>query len=616
MPSSKKRTLLNLCIAAGITAVIMLMIAVLFDYYFDLNDDVLMKDILAGNYTGTPAAHNIQMLYPVSAFISLVYRLFRGADVYGIFLCLCQYGCLLLILKRTIDLVSDKMGRIVAVILEVVFAIGCMMGHFVYVQYTFTVAMMAGTATFLVITGSGIKNRILVCLIIWLSFLVRSEMLLLMLPIAGMAWGYRFIADLEDNSICQKDKNNEDNNIEGNKEKNKEAKNKEEKNKEEKNKEEKKKVKVVYIRWALVLFAGLIVCKGLDMAAYSSDSWSEFRDLFDARTELYDYQTIPEYEGNEEFYESIGLDETEVELLFNYNFGLDEEIDSKIMAQVAAYAKSIKEETPMPQRIKAAVSKYIYRFHHFGFQEGFEYPQTDAPWNIIILIMYFGIFFAAITRRRSGIFAAVYLAVLFVVRTLLWMYILVGERDPIRVTHGLMFSEMALLLGIILWNMKMSYWKLYAKTGILLSIIVLMCYMPNAVNITRTEAAERDIVNASYNELYDYIDSNPDNFYWIDVYTSVSYSEKMFGDTDNSLDNYDILGGWASKSPLQETKLEAFGYTDIQSSLLSDNAYLVIQSDYSTDWLIAYYNNKGIQIVLDEADTIAGQFRIIKVTAA
>ncbi|SHI03877.1 hypothetical protein SAMN02745229_01355 [Butyrivibrio fibrisolvens DSM 3071] len=575
MQSSKKRTLLNICIAAGITAVIMLMIAALFDYYFDLNDDVLMKDLLSGSYTGTPAAHNIQMLYPVSALISLLYRLFRKTNVYGIFLCLCQYACLFLILHRTINIEKNRIAKFIAVTAQVLMYLGCLTGHLIYVQYTFTVAMMAGTAAFLVITGSGRSNRILVCIIIWLSFLVRSEMLLLMLPIAGMAWGYRFISDYKE--------------------------------------EKKKEIRTIYFRWALILFAGLLICKGIDVLAYSSDRWTEFRNLFDSRTELYDYQTIPDYESNRDFYESIGLDETEVELLFNYNFGLDEEIDSKTMLQVAEYAKSIKEETPMPQRIKAAFSKYIYRLHHFGFQEGFEYPQTDAPWNLIILIMYLSICIAAVLRKREGIFEIAFLAVLFIVRSLLWMYILVGERDPIRITHGLMFAEMALLLGIMINNISSNSWKVYVRAGLIIVSVISAIYVPNNMTVSQLEAEDRKMVNEPYIELYKYIDDKSENFYWIDVYSSVSYSEKMFTDTDNSLDNFDILGGWACKSPLQDAKLKAFGFKDIQSSLLSENVYLVVKSEYSTDWLMSYYNNKGVGIELSEVDTVADTFRIIKV---
>ena len=33
-----------------------------FDFYYDLNDDVLIKDILSGVYTGTPEGRTMQLL--------------------------------------------------------------------------------------------------------------------------------------------------------------------------------------------------------------------------------------------------------------------------------------------------------------------------------------------------------------------------------------------------------------------------------------------------------------------------------------------------------------------------------------------------------------------------
>ena len=48
----KKEQLINWILAGGFVAAVMLIIGSLFDYYYDLNDDGLMKDILAGVYTG------------------------------------------------------------------------------------------------------------------------------------------------------------------------------------------------------------------------------------------------------------------------------------------------------------------------------------------------------------------------------------------------------------------------------------------------------------------------------------------------------------------------------------------------------------------------------------
>ncbi len=605
MQSSKKRTLLNICIAAGITAVIMLLIAVLFDYYFDLNDDVFMKNILSGNYTGVPEGHNIQMLYPISALISLIYRLFRGIDVYGIFLCACQFACVFMILVRIMSKCNSKMNKAISAASMVIFVIGCLLGHLVYVQYTFTVAMLAATAAFLVITGDGRRNRICVCVIIWLSFLIRSEMLLLMLPMAGMAWLYRFVAEAGKRAVS-----------------------------------ERKEVRKVYLRWAIVLFAGLLLCKGVDKLAYSSSNWSEFVDLFDARTELYDYQSIPPYEGNEDFYDSIGLDASEVELFFNYNYGLDNEIDAEIMDKVAAYAKSIKEETPMISRIRQALYLYVYRLHHFGFQKEYQYPMTDAPWNLIILILYLGIAIEAFMVllsarnkerdnrdkiRKDGVGILAFLALLFIVRSLLWMYIIVGERDPIRITHGLMIMEISVLISVLLNRLKAQGTSKYKIVTIMLVVMTSFIYIPNTLSITRLEAENRKVYNEKFNEFYSYVKADTDSFYWMDLYTSVSYtsqaytsysySEKMFEGVDNSIDNFDTLGGWACKSPLQIKKMEKYGLTDIQSSLLQDNVYFVITDENSTDFLVAYYNSKGYDITLEDVDLVAGKFRIIKVIA-
>ena len=89
--------------AAGLSALCLLVLLSLrYRFWFDLNDDVLMKDILSGVYTGTPESRNIQMLYPVSALIAVLYRIIafipktlytlnRGG-VYGSFLILCQAG--------------------------------------------------------------------------------------------------------------------------------------------------------------------------------------------------------------------------------------------------------------------------------------------------------------------------------------------------------------------------------------------------------------------------------------------------------------------------------------------------------------------------------------------
>ena len=77
--------LLSLLVVLGIFAIG----AYFFDFYYDLNDDMVIKDILAGAYSGTPDGHTNQMLYPIGVLISGLYRLMPQMPVFGIFLCVC-----------------------------------------------------------------------------------------------------------------------------------------------------------------------------------------------------------------------------------------------------------------------------------------------------------------------------------------------------------------------------------------------------------------------------------------------------------------------------------------------------------------------------------------------
>ena len=119
-----------------------------FDYFYDLNDDVLMKDILAGVYTGTPEGHNIQMLWPVSAFISLFYRAAGNVPWYGVFLCVCHYGIFFLIIKRSLGFVVTLPGKLLVVLVESAVFTGLFLEHLVFAQYTVTCTLLGAGAAF------------------------------------------------------------------------------------------------------------------------------------------------------------------------------------------------------------------------------------------------------------------------------------------------------------------------------------------------------------------------------------------------------------------------------------------------------------------------------------
>ena len=570
------------CVIIALTILVnIITMSLCFDYYYDLNDDVMMKDVMAGVYAGTPDGHNMQTLYPLGAFISLLYKLFRTLPWYGMFLWLCQIGSLFLIGYRLLGLLKKWQAKLACMLLLTLFIWGVLLPHMIALQYTVTCTMLASAAIFLFMTtkrGLSAKQFIIYnipsILLAILAYQLRSEMLLLVFPFIGLAGLYKWA---EEKKFFEKEN---------------------------------------YIKYGIVIaciLAGMLVSRLIDYAAYSSEGWKAAVDFFNSRTEVYDfhYDILTSGEHAENL-ASMGLSDSQQELLANYNFGLDEDIDEKLMAEIAEYAAS---DTigilPVTKRIFAKTSQYIYRTLHGG----------DFPYNFLIIAGYACVFvsgmWSALKRgndKRNWNFLWE-LVLLGIVRTVLWMYILINGRDPERITHSLYLAESMVLMGMFCMRhfpgavkekadvenvysannarsgfairSKIDSAKSDAKTNAIaftsLLLIVLICFSNLQKNITaaQADANKRETANSGADAISWYCRSHQENFYFEDVYSTVSFSQKIFKNVDNSITNYDIMGGWMCKTPLYGKKLGQFGLGDTQDALLKEEGvYFIIEIPY------------------------------------
>ena len=350
----------NFIISVVLLLIPMIALACRFDYYYDLNDDVLMKEILSGNYTGVPEGHNIQMLWLISAAISLLYRIVRIAPWYGVFLCTCQFGALLLILNRSFAICTSRKAKLTVGLVETLLFFSMMMEHLVAVQYTITCTMLAAAAAFWFLTSKPqeepvkfIRSNIPAILLVFLAYLIRSEMLLLVLPmicVAGVVkWSFEEKALTKENFMK-------------------------------------------YLGVIGLILLSLLIGEATHRIAYGSKEWRSFTTLFDNRTELYDFQQIPSYQANKEFYDSIGISESEQILFDNYNFGIDEEIDETIIGQIADYAGGLNQEAqPFVPKLQKYFKLYVYRFLGGPNSVG-----SDYPWNYMTILLYITVFLLAL----------------------------------------------------------------------------------------------------------------------------------------------------------------------------------------------------------------------------
>lgn len=550
-------------------------LSIFFDFYYDLNDDFFMRDIMSGAYTGAPDGHNIQTLYVLGAFISLFYRLCRPLPWYGLFLLLCQMGSLYAVGVRLLRFCHSLFAKAGCMVLLTLFIWGMILPHMTALHYTFISAILAASALILFLTtpkGLSMKQFLIwnipSVLLVILAYQLRTEMLLLLFPFIGLAGLFRWV---EEEKFFQKEN---------------------------------------YARYGVVLgciLCGMLISRLIDFAAYGSGEWKQFLTFFNKRTEVYDYHLEILTNGEHgEYLCSIGLNDAQQELLSNYNFGLDESIDAELMSEIAAYASA---DSDYFDDIPGIVRTYIYRTLH-----------EDVPYNRLVIALYFCVvlagMYAAFAKRDGGRRWSFLweLALIGIVRTALWMFILIRGRYPERITHSLYVAEAALLSGMLCIRLvKENRRKI---TMVILALLGILClyHVPHSVQRAMTEDARKGISYVDSVEIARYCKAHPDNFYFMDVYSTVSHSQKIFQDVDNSLANHDIMGGWLCKSPLYDEKLGKFSIKTMEEGLLrQDSVYFVASRDSDIGWLAAYYAGKGISVSVEEADRIGEAYMVYRI---
>jgi hypothetical protein len=577
----------KLCGILTFTLLLVLIPAISFDFYYDLNDDTMIKDIISGAYTGTPSGYSIQMLYPVSWFIALLYRAIPSLPWYGLFLCTCQFGVIVLIAWRLMAIIGTKAGKVFSLLTILVIADGLLIRELVAVQYTITSAFCMVGAVFLFATSDRggkaadfIRRNICSVLLLILSFMIRSKMCLMLLPFLLLVGIMKWYTE---------DKIFTAHNF--------------------------KKYLVILA----MAFVGMMAVYSIDKLAYNGSEWSSFRTFFEARTNLYDFYELPDYDGNEEFYDSIGLSRESYTLLENYNFGLDESIDSWMLKSISDYQKENAGVSNNLRNTFGFVSKnnvkeaiWLYRRHLLSVVTRVFY-NTSLEYTVIFLYIICVLFALFIRQKDKLCVNFIEIMALMFIRSILWLYLYMVDRVLDRVTIPLLMVELCILLLFIMGSIRRCTDN-KLKTLICVSIVIIPGLLMNeSWSNTSTEMSLRVQADERWNALMEYCAENEGNYYVIDVYSStsydgVSYSEKIFKNVDNSYKNYDICGGWASKSPIMRQKLSVMGLKYIQSALYTQKAYFIAACDKDLTWLSGYYQNRGYNVAPISIDTIYTEY--------
>lgn len=554
-------------------------------FYYDLNDDVLIKDILSGVYTGRPEGHTMQILYPLGLLLSILYYI-PGLPVFGLFLCLCQFGSIFVIAYRML-LCLDGVGRKTAALAaQLLFWLGVCLEQLVFLQYTVTAGMLGAAAIFWMATSGQertlrgfLKENRMALILYWICFCLRSEMGLLLLPLAGVTGLCKWFSEKKPFASVNWTR---------------------------------------YLGLFGVLMAGIVLLCGIEKLAYAGDDWQKFSRYFDARTTVYDYQldVVDHYEENIEIYDALEMSKTRQQLLENYNFGADDKIDEVFMEQLAQLAQKRENGGLFRKDFRTALWELV--FGHF-------FSGTDFGLNIAVIMMGAVLFVLGCFRKKKDHFWVA--PVITACGCALWMILLLRGRMPDRIAVPLYLAMLAAFGGLFFaqgkttedneteeWNNCLQNW---ANSAIVIGFVLIgILTLPGEAADVEKQIDVREETNLVNEAVLDYCSRYEDILFLEDVYSTVSFSEKIGVDRNKPF-NYDLLGGWLVKSPLTDKKLEAFQLASMGAAVRqNEQVRLLVKADSNFVWLTEFLAEEGItaEAVLVEtiADGAVDVYRIVE----
>lgn len=533
---------------------------------FYLNDDVTMRSILSGAYTGTPDGHAVYMQYPLTGFLAILYRVAGGVPWLEVFFTLCIVACMILLASR---FEQPVIGCLFAVVLFVPFCL--------YMHYTLVAALLAGTAVFLLATG---QKRICPLVLFLLAYMIRSQVGYLSLPFVACAMVWQVVIAPE--------------------------------------KAWKQQI-IDWIKYSGVLLGSMAVCLLINSACYSSPEWKEYLAYNDSRTLLYDYTDFLSTDKYREEYAAYGMTAEEYAILTSYDTMLDGSLDAVKMQEVAqAVSLGMEQDTSFLQQVKDCVLKYYNQIRY-----------SDAPYNYIWMIAYVLLAVGFLICRkwlplliltilgvgRSSIWMYLIWKGRFPERVSLSLYImelmiLLGmgiwlvRRDLFKRTEVGAIGESTETENTIVNDTMKADVTEVAETvrdsglltkrvkgcaiAVLLVILVFFaCYQWKA---TTAKVQYQAGVQREWNMLKNYCEEDRDRLYLVDVFSVVEYAGMQY---EKDAENMMLLGGWMSAGPLANKRFAELGFSDGAECLYyCENVSLIAELGADMSWLEEYLQNR------------------------
>lgn len=533
-------------------------------YY--LNDDTTIRYILSGACTGIPDSHAVQMGYPLTWLLAGLYRITDKLRIFVPWFDLFMAGCVLLsgvgILIGCWEAAGEKkiLRRLILMLTGTAFFMGMFLPNYLYMHYTIVAAMLAGSALFLWVSGYGWGLPL--CLL-GLCYLVRTEVFLLAMP-------FLLVAVLEellrDTGLWESDRGWTG-----------------------------RFRSALGRQWRPLLILALMVAVfwGIDRVGYKSQDWQKYWQYFDNRVKLYDYTDFPSTDRYGEYYEQLGLDWGQYQVLFHYDTILDQSIDEQVLEQVESGINGLKGSVPAGQRVRQCLKEYYLHMRYDGRAYGLVWAGCCGL-LLILLAVY----------RNWG--KLLLLAALELGRSLIWLFLIARGRFPERIWITLYLIEIGLLLGMLLRECvgcdktrSAGRKKWLPAAAMVLCLALVGGAAPVQLRHTVQRVAQQQEKQEQWNLLADSLDEQ--YLYLMDVYSAVAYAGEVYGRDDGHIL---LLGGWLAQSPLVRQRLAVYDAEDGVQALRHEQVRLLVEGGRDISWLEAYLEQRLGAVELQAQDYV------------
>lgn len=501
----RRRKTLEWILAACLSVLLLGTVWTVLGSYWETNDDRSIAEILSGAIGGVPEAHVVYINYILSCLLSFLYRVTAGIPWYGLTIILCH-----VLVYTALFRCAWEMGRALP---ERVLITG-LMGGFVLVnlyitaalQYTSTAALMA-VSGFVCLLLDREKRRgwIWFCFFEGAAFMLRDQAMLMIQPIAMPVCVSEFWREARKKSGQGKT-------------------------------EWIRKTACMLLTVCVIVLIGFLGT----LAGYHGKEWSEFRQFNHARTMLFDYYGVSQYEDVKDILDRYSVSEKEYRAMCSHTF-FGGRIGANCMEELAEYAKYTREERP-------SISEIVEGMIRLRSAE--EYLQVGMVAGIACCLA-LGWFLL------NGHFTALLsLAGLVAGRTAVEGYLIYRGRLPLRVVLPIFSCEIFLVTAVLVRdyvNGKRNA-RNYVSTGLVAAVltVVFLSSGRQQYYAVKKEQGWQEAYIEGLVEVQEYCRAHPGKRYILDMESFLYYRGCVLESRLAGWQNGVYSGGWFFKTPVME----------------------------------------------------------------